>query len=68
MPADDDTLLLLLLQEAKRIIKRIQTANAAIDLSGLEDDLEKEDRSSSLFYGGDDLSKEQVIAAAQAKN
>ncbi|PIL25616.1 hypothetical protein GSI_11365 [Ganoderma sinense ZZ0214-1] len=50
---------------AKRIILHIQTENAAIDLGPLEDELEVQDRSSSLFYGGDDLSRDQVIAEAE---
>ena len=54
------------MQTAKRIILHIQTENKTLDLGSLEDDLETQDRSSSLFYGGDDLSHDQVVTQAQA--
>ena len=53
-------------QTAKRIILHIQTENKTLDLGSLEDGLETQDRSSSLFYGGDDLSHDQVVTQAQA--
>ncbi len=56
----------LLVQTMKKIIQHIQAENKLIDLGAIEDGLESQDRSSNLFYGGDDLSRDQVIAAAQA--
>ncbi|PIL25613.1 hypothetical protein GSI_11362 [Ganoderma sinense ZZ0214-1] len=48
----------------KKLIKKIAEEQAAIDLNELEGELEREDRSSSLFYGGDDLSRAEVVATA----
>ena len=45
-------------------MKSIAEEDDAIDLNTLEMDLEIEDRTSSLFYGGDDLSHDEVVATA----
>ena len=52
------------LQVAKTIIDGISEENAAIDLDTLESDLEAQDRTSDLFYGGDDLSHREVVSSA----
>ncbi|KAM5536991.1 hypothetical protein V8D89_009320 [Ganoderma adspersum] len=49
---------------AKKLIKSITEENNTIDLSKLELELEAQDRTSSLFYGGDDLSHDEVVATA----
>ncbi|KAI1781862.1 hypothetical protein LXA43DRAFT_593590 [Ganoderma leucocontextum] len=49
---------------AKELIDAITKENAAIDLNQLESDLETQDRTSDLFYGGDDLSHDNVVFTA----
>ncbi|KAM5536988.1 hypothetical protein V8D89_009317 [Ganoderma adspersum] len=49
---------------AKKLIKSITEENDTIDLDKLETDLETQDRTSGLFYGGDDLSHDEVVATA----
>ena len=56
------------LQIAKKLIKSITDENDTIDLDQLETDLETQDRTSSLFYGGDDLSHADVVATASKTN
>ena len=64
---DADTDMAGAVQIADEIINRINEENGAIDLNGLESDLEAQDRTSSLFYGSDDLSHDEVVAIASAK-
>ena len=52
------------LQIAKKLIKSITEENNTIDLNKLELELEAQDRTSTLFYGGDDLSHDEVVATA----
>ena len=52
------------LQIAKKLIKSITEENNTIDLNKLEFELEAQDRTSTLFYGGDDLSHDEVVATA----
>ena len=49
-------------------MKSITEENDAIDLDELETDLETQDRTSSLFYGDDDLSHDEVVATASKTN
>ena len=55
-------------QIANKLIKSITDENDAIDLDQLETDLETQDRTSSLFYGDDDLSHDEVVATASMTN
>ena len=55
-------------QIANKLIKSIMDENDAIDLDQLETDLETQDRTSSLFYGDDDLSHDEVVATASMTN
>ena len=55
-------------QIANKLIKSITDENDAIDLNQLETDLETQDRTSSLFYGDDDLSHDEVVAVASETN
>ena len=55
-------------QIANKLIKSITDENDAIDLDQLETDLETQDRTSSLFYGDDDLSHDEVVAVASETN
>ena len=47
-----------------KIVSRIAEENTAIDLSRLESDLEAQDRTSDLFYGGNDLTHGEVVSSA----
>ncbi|KAI1791439.1 hypothetical protein LXA43DRAFT_1140910 [Ganoderma leucocontextum] len=63
-PADTEaTAMCTFLQLANAIIFRIILENNEIDLNKLETELETQDRQSSSFYGGADLSHDAVVAA-----
>ncbi|EIN12227.1 hypothetical protein PUNSTDRAFT_41942 [Punctularia strigosozonata HHB-11173 SS5] len=51
----------------KELLGTIRAANAGIDLESLEDGLEKSDKSSSNYYGEDDLKSATVVELALKK-
>lgn len=55
------------IQLAQSIVQNIQADDKDIDWTELETELETQDNSSGSFYGDDDLSRADVVAAAQAK-
>jgi hypothetical protein len=48
-----------------KLIDNISSDNSLIDWKQLEKELEKQDKQSASYYGGDDLSFEAVLKAAR---
>ncbi|KAI1791442.1 hypothetical protein LXA43DRAFT_429416 [Ganoderma leucocontextum] len=65
MPGSSDPDPSFAARTAKSIVAHIQAADDDIHLDKLETGLETQDRTSGLFYGGDDLTHDQVVAAAE---
>lgn len=58
--------MLMPVQLSDMIIGNITTDHSKIDWTALEQELETEDKSSPLYYGGADLSTQEVVQKAQS--